>query len=289
MNLVILKCSLLKNLVCFFNGEKQILLFAQDDNRENMVNETKNAHFEYVLHLGDNALILGQRLSEWCGHGPVLEEDIALANIALDLIGQSRLLLSHAALLEGQGRDEDALAYLREANQFMNFTLLELPNGDFAFTIVRNVLFSAYQCQLWQELSQSRDTELAAIAAKSIKESRYHLRHSGEWLIRLGDGTEDSHRRAQAAMDELWPYSAEMFVDLSNDNELVSAGVAIAPASLEAPWREEVASWLTDAMLSAPAATRFTSGGRRGVHSEHFGFLLAEMQVLHRAHPGAKW
>ena len=254
-----------------------------------MANEIYKAHFEYVLHLGDNALILGQRLSEWCGHGPVLEEDIALANIALDLIGQARLMLSHAALLEGQRRDEDALAYLRDANQFKNFTLLELPNGDFAFTIARNVLFSTYQCQLWQALSDSSDTELAAIAAKSIKESRYHLRHSGEWLIRLGDGTEESHRRAQAAVNELWPYTAEMFVDLPGDAELVSSAVAVAPSSLDAPWREEVAGWLADATLSTPVATRFMSGGRRGLHSEHFGFLLAEMQVLHRAHPGAKW
>ena len=247
------------------------------------------ASVDYLLHLADNALILGQRLSEWCGHGPVLEEDIALANIALDLIGQSRLLLSRAALFEGQGRDEDALAYLREANQFKNFTLLELPNGDFAFTIVRNVFFSAYQCQLWQALSDSSDTELAAIAAKSLKESRYHQRHSGEWLIHLGDGTEESHRRAQAAVNELWPYTAELFMDLPGDAERVRSGIAIAPASLEIPWREEVAAWLADATLDAPAVTRFMSSGRRGMHSEHFGFLLAEMQVLHRAHPGAKW
>jgi len=174
------------------------------------------AHLEYLLRIADSTLILGQRLSEWSGHAPVLEEELALANIALDLIGQARLLLTHAGALEGKGRDEDQLAFLRSEHEYRNVTLVELPNGDFGATVLRNFLFASFQVQLWQMLSSSTDPELAAIAAKSVKEARYHLRHSSEWVIRLGDGTEQSHARMQAGVDRLWPYTAELF----SENEI---------------------------------------------------------------------
>jgi ring-1,2-phenylacetyl-CoA epoxidase subunit PaaC len=236
--------------------------------------------FEYALRLGDNSLILGQRLAEWLGHSPALEEDIASANISLDLIGQARLWLAFAGKLEGKGRDEDALAYLREEREFRNCTLVELPNGDFAFTVVRRVLFDAYHGLLLERLAHSGDADLAAIAAKSKKEVDYHRRHSADWVIRLGDGTDESRRRAQAALDALWNYTHEFFVP-----DAVDPGAA----ELRAPWLAEVRSILAEATLQVPADGKFVSSGRQGVHSEHLGYLLAEMQVLHRAHPGAKW
>ncbi len=236
--------------------------------------------FEYVLRLGDNSLVLGQRLAEWLGHAPVLEEDIASANIALDLVGQARLWLAHAGTLEGRGRDEDALAYLREDQEFRNCTLVELPNGDFAATIVRRVLFDAYQCLLLGRLAAAGDPEVAAIAAKSKKEADYHRRHSAEWVIRLGDGTEESHRRAQAALDGLWKYTHELFQPDAIDPDA---------AGLREPWLADVRFILDEATLKIPADGQYVSQGRQGVHSEHLGYLLAEMQSLHRAHPGAKW
>ena len=237
-------------------------------------------NFDYLLRLGDNALILGQRLAEWLGHSPALEEDIASANISLDLVGQARLWLTHAGKVEGRGRDEDALAYLREDYEFRNCTLVELPNGDFAFTVVRRVLFDAYHGLLLERLAQSGDADMAAIAAKSKKEVDYHRRHSADWVIRLGDGTEESRRRAQAALDALWNYTHELFVPDSVDPRA---------AELRAPWLAEVRSILGEATLQVPADGTFISRGRQGVHSEHLGYLLAEMQVLHRAHPGARW
>ena len=248
-----------------------------------------NPHVEYLLHLGDNALVLGHRLSEWCGHGPVLEEDIALANMALDLIGQARLLLSHAGSIEANGRDEDAIAYSRDARQYRNFTMLELPKGDFAFTTLRNFLFSAYQCELWQALSDSSDAQLAAIAAKSIKEARYHLSHNADWTLRLGDGTAESHQRAQTALDTLWLYTVEMFAPWPDIQPLIDRHVAVAPSKLYQPWIKVIEQCMTTATLKIPTATKFLSTGRLGVHSEHLDYLLTEMQVLHRAHPGAVW
>jgi ring-1,2-phenylacetyl-CoA epoxidase subunit PaaC len=247
------------------------------------------AHFEYLLQLGDNALILGQRLSEWCGHGPVLEEDIALTNIALDLIGQARLLLTHAGKIEGKGRDEDQLAFLRIQAQYRNFTLVELPNGDFGRTVVRNVLFSAYQLHLWEALRRSRDEELGAIAEKSLKETRYHLRHAADWVARLGDGTDESHARTQAALDYLWPYCAELFDPDPVEGQAVAAGIGVSGASLEATWRRTVGPVLEEATLRAPERTPFRSRGKLGVHTEHMGHLLAEMQYMQRAYPGAQW
>ncbi len=237
-------------------------------------------NFEYVLRLGDNSLVLGQRLAEWLGHAPILEEDIASANISLDLIGQARLWLTHAGKVEGRGRDEDALAYLREDHEYRNCTLVELPNGDFAFTVVRRVLFDAYHRLLLERLARSSDAEIAAIAAKSKKEVDYHRRHSADWVIRLGDGTGESHRRAQAALEGLWKYTHELFVP-----DAVDPGAA----DLREPWLADVRSILGEATLQIPADGKFVSQGRQGVHSEHLGYLLAEMQVLHRAHPGARW
>jgi ring-1,2-phenylacetyl-CoA epoxidase subunit PaaC len=248
-----------------------------------------SAHLEYLLRLGDNALILGQRLSEWCGHGPVLEEDIALANLALDLIGQARLLLTHAAQIEGAGRDEDQLAFLRNEAQYRNLTLVELPNQDFAHTVVRNLLFSAYQQELWAALQRSADAELAAIAAKSAKETRYHLRHASDWVIRLGDGTEQSHALTQAALDSLWPYTAEFFAADVTEQEVAAAGIGVEGASLEPGWNALIRPVLDEATLSVPPTSPFRSRGRIGVHTEHMGHLLSELQYLQRAYPGAKW
>jgi ring-1,2-phenylacetyl-CoA epoxidase subunit PaaC len=243
---------------------------------------------DYILRLADNPLILGQRLAEWCGHAPVLEEDIALANIALDLIGQARLLLAHAAAAQGAG-DEDSLAFLRDVEAFRNVTLVELPNGDYAHTTVRNALFFAYQVEMWQRLSASSDAQLAAIAAKSLKEANYHWRHSADWLLRLGDGTEESHTRAQAALDELWRYSRELFVEDEIDRAAAQSKVGVLPSSLEAAWLARVQPVIAQATLTLPAATQFCSRGKFGLHSEHLGYLLAEMQFMQRAYPGAKW
>lgn len=260
-----------------------------------------NPHIDYLLRLGDSTLILGQRLSEWCGHGPVLEEDIALGNIALDLIGQSRLLLSHAGSLMQPAQTEDQLAYFREQFGFRNFTMLELPNSglekgqqqrDYAFTICRNFLFSAYMVLLWQALAASSDRQLAAIAEKAVKEARYHLRHSSDWMLRFGDGTEESHRRAQQALNALLPYTHEFFSADAVEQQMADAGIAIAGASLRAAWEEQVRGTLQDATLEWPpqwADSQFRSSGKSGRHSEHFGFLLAEMQSLARAHPEAIW
>jgi ring-1,2-phenylacetyl-CoA epoxidase subunit PaaC len=251
--------------------------------------QTHPAHFEYLLRIADTSLILGQRLSEWCGHGPVIEEDIALTNIALDLIGQARLLLTHAGALEGRGRDEDQLAFLRREPEFRNLTIVELPNGDFGRTIVRNFLVAAWQRELWQALAASTDAELAAIAAKSLKETRYHVQHAADWVVRLGDGTEESHTRAQSALDLLWPYTAEFFSASPVDDVAVAASIGPAWPSLQAAWKAAVTPVLEVATLAAPAGTPFLSRGKFGVHSEHLGHLLAEMQTLQRTYPGGTW
>jgi ring-1,2-phenylacetyl-CoA epoxidase subunit PaaC len=247
------------------------------------------ALFLYTLRLADNALILGHRLSEWIGHAPLLEEELALGNVALDFIGQARALYGYAGEVEGKGRDEDALAYLRDAPDFRNILLVEQPNSDFAHTIVRQFLYSAFMHPLWRALTRSRDATLAAIAAKAEKEVAYHLRHASEWLIRLGDGTAESHRRAQAALDELWPYAGEMFESDAVEQALIAGGIAADPAPLHEDWQRRVDSVLAEATLTKPAGTWMQSGGRSGRHSEHLGHLLAEMQFLQRAYPGATW
>ncbi|SAL72789.1 phenylacetate-CoA oxygenase subunit PaaI [Caballeronia cordobensis] len=257
-------------------------------------------HLAYVLRLADNALILGQRNAEWCSHGPALEEDIALANISLDLIGQARLLYTHAATLEGSNKTEDDYAYFRTEREFGNYTITELPHfgplagtartgRDYAVTIVRNFLYSALMAQVWTALQTSSDAQLAAIAAKSIKETRYHLHHAHDWLVRLGDGTEESHRRTQAALDYLMPYTHEFFATDDIERAVAEAGIAPLASDFEAAWREQVQAALDEATLTAPAAVKHVSTGKLGEHSEHMGYLLAEMQSLARQHPGASW
>jgi ring-1,2-phenylacetyl-CoA epoxidase subunit PaaC len=246
-------------------------------------------HFRAVLRLADTNLVLAQRLGEWVGHAPALEEDLGLANVSLDLVGQARLLLAHAGELEGRGRDEDALAYLREESEYLNLTLVEQPNGDFADTIVRQFLFDAWQYGVYGGLASSTDAALAAIAAKGHAEAAYHLRYSGGWLERLGDGTPESHARAARALANLWPFVNELFVDDDVDRAAAAAGVAPLPSTLEKAWSAQVDKTLSAATLARPAPAPFAWYGKQGRHSEHLGYLLAEMQSLHRAHPGATW
>lgn len=242
-----------------------------------------------MLALGDDALIAAQRLAEWTSRAPELEEDVALANIALDTLGQARLLLTYAGELEGAGRDEDALAYLRDERDFRNCLLVELPNGDFAVTMVKLLCFAAYQHELYSALRGSTDPRLAAIAAKAVTETAYHLDHARSWTLRLGDGTPAAHDRMTGALQRIWPYTGELFAGDWIDRELVSAGVAVDPAVLREPWLSTVDKILTEATLERPAGDWAPDGGRRGVHTEAMGYLLAEMQYLHRSHPGATW
>ena len=243
----------------------------------------------YLLRLADDRLVLGHRTSEWCGHGPILEEDIALANIALDLIGEATLLLRLAGAAEGRGRDEDALAYFRDAIEFRNALIVELPRGDFGFTIVRQFLFGVFALLQMEALSSSAHAELAGIAAKAVKETRYHVRHAGQWVVTLGDGTAESHARAQAALDELWRYTGELFAADDVDREAAAAGVGVDPSTLAASWRAQVDDVLGRATLTVPQVGYMQRGGREGRHTEHLGHMLAEMQILARSHPGAKW
>jgi ring-1,2-phenylacetyl-CoA epoxidase subunit PaaC len=244
---------------------------------------------QYLLRLGDTALILGQRLGEWCGHAPVLEEDIALANIALDLIGQSRALLTRAGQLEGQGHDEDQLAFLREERDYRNATIVELPNGDFAATVLRNAMMATWFRLMWERLRESSDAELAAIAGKAVKEARYHQQHSADWVVRLGDGTEESARRIRAALDTLWRYSAELFASDAVDAAAAANGLGPRWASLREPWLAEMRELLAEARLHVPADSAFLSTGRTGVHTEHMGYILSDLQHLQRAYPGGVW
>jgi ring-1,2-phenylacetyl-CoA epoxidase subunit PaaC len=243
----------------------------------------------YVLRLADTNLVLAQRLGEWVGHAPALEEDLGLANVSLDLLGQARLLLAHAGSLEGRGRGEDELAYLREESEYLNLTLVEQPNGDFGDTIVRQCLFDAWQLGLYEALARSKDATLAAVAGKGLREAAYHLRYSSGWLIRLGDGTAESHRRVARSVEALWPYVNELFYDDEVDRAVAAAGVGVLPSSLETAWNARVDETLARATLARPAASTFSWFGKQGRHSEHLGYLLAEMQSLHRAHPGATW
>jgi ring-1,2-phenylacetyl-CoA epoxidase subunit PaaC len=247
------------------------------------------ATVENCLRLGDTCLIWSQRLSEWSAHGPQLEEDIALSNIALDLLGQARYLLSHAGLLEGQGRDEDALAYWRESADYRNFSLAEIENGDYAQTMLRTFLLSTWFALRWQDLTQSSEPQLAAIAAKALKETSYHQRHSAAWVVRFGDGTEESRSRLEQALQRLWPYTAELFDDDAVDRELAASAVQHLPSSLQAAWLKQVEDVLTEATLSLPKSSAFLSEGKRGLHTEQLSFILAEMQSVTRAHPGAQW
>jgi ring-1,2-phenylacetyl-CoA epoxidase subunit PaaC len=249
----------------------------------------EEALFEFLLRTGDNALVLGHRVSEWCGHAPALEEDIALANTALDLIGQTQLWLGLAGEVEALGRSADQLAYLRDAHEFRNVLLVERPNGDFGATLMRQFLFDAWHRPLLAALAASSDARVAAIAAKAVKEASYHLERSADLVIRLGDGTDESRRRMQEALDALWPYTGELFLDDATDEALAEAGVAPKPSSLRPAWEGHVGAALNQATLQTPAGAFAHKGGKRGVHSEHLGFLLAEMQFLQRAYPAAVW
>jgi ring-1,2-phenylacetyl-CoA epoxidase subunit PaaC len=248
-----------------------------------------DARFRYVLRLGDSSLVLAQRLGEWVGHAPALEEDLGLANVALDLIGQARLLLTYAGELEGRGRTEDDLACLREHRDYLNAILVEQPNGDFAHTIVRQVLLDAFQLELYERMVNSSDERLASIAAKSLKEVRYHLRYSGGWLVRLGDGTAESHARAQAALQNLWRYTVELFAEDEVDRLMYGEGVAPALAEVQCAWAARMDALLSEATLRRPAHQAHAWHGKRGEHSEHLGYILAEMQHLQRTYPGARW
>jgi ring-1,2-phenylacetyl-CoA epoxidase subunit PaaC len=258
-----------------------------------------NAHATYLLHLADNALILGQRNAQWCGHGPQLEEDIALTNISLDLVGQARLLYQHAADRIGN-TNEDQLAYWREAHEFRNHTLLELPHTtaylpsasvlrDYSVTTTRNFLYSSFMNLLWAALQNSTDAQLAAIAAKSLKEVRYHLRHSTGWMLRLGDGTPESHARMQAALDHLMPYTQEFWTGSDFENAVCQSNIGADVAALQNAWHASVAEVVTQASLQMPPATGYITQGKNGLHSEHLSYLLADMQCIARAHPNATW
>jgi len=243
----------------------------------------------YALRLGDDCLVLSQRLSEWTARAPELEEDVALTNIALDLLGQARLLLSYAGEVEGRGRDEDALAFRRDEREFLNCQLVEQLSGDFGQTIARQLLFSTYQHQLWRVLCGSIDPTLSAIAARSVKEAAYHCDHAAKWTLRLGDGTEESHRRMQAGLDAMWPFAAELFERDPLVGDLAGRGVAVDPPRLRPAWDAAVLAVVSEATLAVPDTAWAPTGGRSGLHTEALGHMLAEMQHLHRSHPGARW
>lgn len=247
------------------------------------------AFVEWLERIGDNALVLGHRVSEWCGHSPVLEEDIALANQALDLIGQCQLWLGLAAEVDGKGRTADSLAFLRDASGFRNILMVERPNGDFGQTIMRQFLFDAFHIELLRALRSSADNRVAEIAAKAEKEVAYHLERSADMVIALGDGTEESHHRMAAALKALWPYTGEMFLDDATDQAVAEAGIAPLPSSLRPAWNATVSAVLAEATLAHPGEAWQHKGGKKGVHTEHLGFILAEMQFLQRAYPGAVW
>lgn len=244
---------------------------------------------QYLLRIGDTCLILAQRLGEWCGHGPVLEEDIAMSNMALDLVGQARAVLTRAGQIEGRGHDEDQLAFLRDERDYVNPTLVELPRGDFAFTVVRNAMVATLLKLLWERLATSSDTELAAIAGKAIKEARYHQQHAADWVVRLGDGTAESRQRTEAALKALWRYAPELFVVDAVDEAAHTTGLGPRWADLQATWTDEMAQVLAAASLATPKESAFRSTGKKGVHSEHMGFILTEMQYLQRSFPGGVW
>ena len=249
----------------------------------------ERAHFEYVLRIADNALILGQRLSEWCGHGPILEQDIAITNIALDQIGQARTLLTYAGDLEGKGRTEDDLAYFRDTMDFKNVLLVEQPNEDWAFTIVRQFLFDSFNFFFHQMLLQSQDKKLAGIAEKSIKEVQYHLRYSSEWMIRLGDGTPTSHQKMQRALDELWMFSGELVKPDVIDQLMLANGIGPDLKEVNLLRQERIKNVLEQATLKMPENDWMQTGGKQGEHTEHLGFILSELQYIQRAYPNMKW
>jgi ring-1,2-phenylacetyl-CoA epoxidase subunit PaaC len=253
------------------------------------MSSTKQDTVAYAIALGDDALTLGQRLSEWCSNAPFLEEDLALANVALDFIGRARMLYGYAAALENAGRSEDDIAFLRDVREFRNLLIHELPRGDFAWSCARQYLVDAFNLSLLQALQDSSDRELAAIAEKTVKETRYHLRRSREWMLRLGGGTTESRERLQDALEQLWGYTEELFQMSELESRLLPTGIAVDRTALRPAWDREVDTTLAEAGLARPASDWSVTGGRDGVHTEHLGHLLAELQFLQRAYPGLQW
>lgn len=251
--------------------------------------ERKQALFQYLLRIGDNATILGHRLSEWCGHGPELEEDIAIINTALDLLGHARVIYTYAGQVEGKGRTEDDLAYLRKERQYINALITETPNGHYGDTIARQFLFDQFNYLLFSELVNSKDETIAAIAAKAVKEIRYHLRRSTDWTLRLGDGTEESHAKIQQSFNELWSYTDDMFVQDESDQVIISASIGPDLATLHPIWKEKVQSVLQEATLQMPVDGWMQSGSKKGRHTEHLGHILTDLQYMQRTYPGAEW
>ncbi len=250
---------------------------------------TQEAFYNYIVRLGDDSLILGQRISEWCGHGPILEEDIALTNIALDLIGQTNNLYELAVSIENKGKNIDQLAFLRLEKEYSNLLLVEQPNVDFGYTIVRQFFFDVYRKLVFESLCNSTDERLAGIAEKSLKETKYHLKHSSEWVIRLGDGTEESHRRVQEAVNTLWKFTDELFYQDEVDQKVIELGLGVDNSIFKATWNTHVEQVLTEATLTIPTNSWQHTGGRKGIHTEHFGYLLSEMQYMQRAYPNMEW
>ena len=249
----------------------------------------KDALYNYCLRMGDDALILGHRLSEWCSRGPILEEDLALTNLSLDLIGRAQAIFTYAAELKGDNSTADDLAYRRSERHYYNHLLTEQPNGDFAHTIARQLFISAYENLFFEELKNSKDATLAAVGAKTLKEVKYHLLHASDWTIRLGDGTQESHERMQKAVNDLWMYTGELFEMNETDNLLLHDGLGVDLASLKTKWHNHIKEVLTEATINTPGETHMQSGGLKGVHTEHLGHILSEMQYLQRAYPDAKW
>jgi ring-1,2-phenylacetyl-CoA epoxidase subunit PaaC len=248
-----------------------------------------DAHTQFILSLADNTLILSQRLGAWCGHGPVLEQDIALTNIALDLLGQTRMLYAHAATIEKAGKSEDDYAFFRDGHQFFNVQLVEQPNQDWAYTIARQLFFDAYQLEQWKQLQNSADEALAGIAEKAVKEATYHLRFSSEWMLRLGDGTDVSHEKIQTACDDLWMFTGELYTPTAADQEISNRGIGMDWDELSRVWHQTTAAVLKEATLRMPENTWMQVGGKEGRHTENLGFILAEMQHLQRTYPGNAW
>jgi ring-1,2-phenylacetyl-CoA epoxidase subunit PaaC len=254
-----------------------------------MLNQSTNQLINYTLHLADNALILGHRNSEWCGHGPVLEQDIAITNISLDLIGQARNFYQYAALINGDHSTEDSFAYFRDSPDFKNILLVEQPKGDWAQTILRQFLFSVYQKNLFEGLKESKDEQIAAVAVKALKEIAYHLRWSSEWVIRLGDGTEESHTRMLKAIDELWSYTGEMFIPAAYELQMLNDGIGADVIALKENWMQKVKEVFGEAGLTVPSTSLVQTGGKEGKHSEQLDNILKELQSVARAYPTATW
>lgn len=250
---------------------------------------TNEQHLKYILRLADNSFVYGHRVSELCSKGPFLEEDIAMTNMALDYLGQATALYKHAAALEGKGRSEDDMVYRRTERNFYNHLITELPEGDFGFTMARMFLLSVYHIHLFEELSKSKDEILAGVAAKALKEIKYHLRHTSNWMLRLGDGTEESNKRVQNALNDLWMYTGELFMTDEIDEAAVTSGIGTDVSKIQAVWKKEVKAILDESHLKMPEDGFMQSGSRKGIHTEHLGFMLAEVQYLQRTYPDAKW